>query len=176
MVVLFSQTILAPTGAAGVCVNLGGDVRVAGSGPSAAGRGASSEGGGTSGRGGWTVAVEHPGWEHSVARLGLSDGAVATSTTLRRRWQIDGERRHHLIDPQTGRPSDTDVTVATVVAGQAWIAEVLAKAVILAGSSHPFDILGGTGAQALAIDERGGIQATTGLSVFLGGAALAAVV
>src|SRR5205823_3187293 len=59
-------------GAAGACVNLGGDLRVAGEppdGPSA-----------------WTVAVEHPASPEPVALLGLHDGAVATSTTLRRRW------------------------------------------------------------------------------------------
>ena len=32
-------------------------------------------------------------------RLGITDGAAATSTTLRRRWSVDGETRHHLIDP-----------------------------------------------------------------------------
>jgi thiamine biosynthesis lipoprotein len=140
-------------GAEGVCVNLGGDVRLAGAGP---------------GGGSWTVAVEHPGVDHPIVRLGLAGGAVATSTTLRRQWQVDGETRHHLIDPQTGRPSDTDLTSATVVAGQAWIAEVLAKAVLLAGAAHPFDIVGGTGAEALAIDRDGAVQATPGLSAFLG--------
>jgi len=45
--------------------------------------------------------------------------------------------RHHLIDPRTGAPSDTDVSLATVVAGEAWMAEVLAKAVVLAGSAQP---------------------------------------
>ena len=89
-----------------------------------------------------------------ITLLGLADGAVATSTTLRRRWQRDGQIRHHLIDPQTGLPSDTDLTLATVVAAEAWVAEVLAKAVLLAGSAHPFDILGGTGAEALVVGDR----------------------
>jgi thiamine biosynthesis lipoprotein len=141
-------------GAAGICVNLGGDVRVAGQGP---------EGGC------WTVAVEHPEVEDAIARLGLADGAVATSTTLRRQWRVDGEKRHHLIDPQTGLPSDSDLALATVVAGQAWLAEVLAKAVLLAGSTHPFDIVEGTGAQALAIDHRGEVYATEGLAAYMGG-------
>jgi thiamine biosynthesis lipoprotein len=107
--------------------------------------------------------------EAALVRIGLADGAVATSTTLRRHWQVSGQARHHLIDPQTGRPSDTDLTTATVVAGQAWLAEVLAKAVLLAGAAHPFDILGGTGAQALAVDRRGTVLATPGLAAFLGG-------
>jgi thiamine biosynthesis lipoprotein len=144
---------LVEAGADGACVNLGGDVRVMGRGPAG---------------GGWTIAVEHPWSPLPIAVLGLAGGAVATSTTLRRRWELDGETRHHVIDPQTGQPSDTDLTLATVVAGEAWVAEVMAKAVLLAGADHPFDIVGGTGAQALAVDDRGTIHATPGLMEFTG--------
>ena len=94
-------------GADGVCVNMGGDVRVAGTGP----------GGGT-----WTVAVEHPWSAPALVRVGLGDGAVATSTTLKRRWTSGGVERHHLIDPRTGRPSETDLNLATIVAAKAWVA------------------------------------------------------
>lgn len=142
-------------GADGVCINLGGDVRVAGRGPDA---------------GAWTVAIEHPWSAQPLALVGLAGGAVATSTTLHRRWQRGGQIRHHLIDPQTGRPSDTDLTLAAVVARQSWIAEVLAKAVLLAGSAHPFDIVAGTGAEALAVDNHGRVQATSGLADYLGAA------
>jgi thiamine biosynthesis lipoprotein len=142
---------LLAAGAGGVCINLGGDVRVCGMGPREKG---------------WTVAVEHPWSVEPVVLIGVADGAIATSTTLRRRWQTDGETRHHLIDPQTGLPSDTDLNLATVVAAEAWMAEVLAKAVLLAGSAHPFDIIGGTGAQALAVDGDGRIYATPGLGEY----------
>jgi thiamine biosynthesis lipoprotein len=146
-------------GADGACVNLGGDVRVAGRAPDG---------------GGWTVAVEHPEAQPAIAHIGLAGGAVATSTTLRRRWRVGGEERHHLIDPQSGHPSETDLTTATVVAGQAWMAEVLAKAVLLAGSAHPFDILGGTGAEGLAVGRQGTVLATPGLGRYLGTAGLPA--
>src|SRR4029077_21278987 len=103
---------LLAAGAGGACVNLGGDVRVAGASP----------------RGGaCTCATEHEWSTCPLVRAGLVDGAVATSTTLRRAWHVDGEPRHHLIDPATGRPSATDLTAATVIAGEAWQAEVLAK-------------------------------------------------
>jgi FAD:protein FMN transferase len=141
-------------GAAGVCINLGGDLRVQGESPVGDA---------------WTVAVEHPWATEPIVNLGLHDGAVATSTTLRRRWEVDGEARHHLIDPGTGRPSDTDLTLATVVAAQAWVAEVLAKAVLLRGLPHPFDLVGGTGAEALAVDTDGRVHVTPGLTAFTGG-------
>lgn len=144
-------------GADGACVNLGGDVRVAGVGPDG---------------GGWTVAVHHPWSEVPLARLGIADGAVATSTTLLRRWESKGAVRHHLIDPQTGRPADTDINFVSVVSGQAWVAEVLAKAVLLYGSPHQFDALGGTSGHGLAVDERGTVFATPGLHLYLDGVPL----
>jgi thiamine biosynthesis lipoprotein len=146
-------------GAEGVCVNLGGDVRVAGAAPDGA----------------WTIAIEHPWYATPITLIGLADGAVATSTTLRRRWQSDGQTRHHVIDPRTGLPSETDLTLATVVASEAWVAEVLAKAVLLAGAAHPFDILAGTGAEGLAVDDRGGIVVSAGFSEYCGPSGLPAV-
>lgn len=140
-------------GAEGVCVNLGGDVRVRGTGPEGEA---------------WTVAVDHPWSGTALVHLGLVDGAVATSTTLRRRWEVAGDVRHHLIDPQTGLPSTTEVNLATVVAGEAWAAEVLVKAVLLAGAAHPFDVLGGTGAEGLVVDDQGRVRASEGLAAYLG--------
>ncbi|HEY2332097.1 MAG TPA: FAD:protein FMN transferase [Acidimicrobiales bacterium] len=142
-------------GVAGVCVNLGGDVRVAGRSP---------EGDG------WTVAVRHPHRTEPIALVGLADGAVATSTTLLRTWHADGERRHHIIDPATGAPSDTDLTLATVVTARGWTSEVLAKSVLLRGSAHPFDLIAGTPADALAVGPGGRVQTTSGFAAYLGDA------
>jgi len=144
---------LLEAGAEGACVNLGGDVRVRGTGPD---------------HGPWTVAVEHPWSPEPIARFGLLDGAVATSTSLKRRWVSGGEVRHHLIDPGTGRPSDSDLTLVAAVAPNAWVAEIMAKSVLLRGTDHPFDLIGGIGTEALAVDAAGRIQASDGLPDFLG--------
>ena len=144
-------------GARGACVNLGGDLRVAGENPQG---------------GAWTIAIEHPSSPDPIALVGLDAGAVATSTTLRRRWIVDGQQRHHLIDPATGEPSDSDLELSTVIAGEAWIAEVLAKAVLLRGSQRAFDIIDGSGVQALTIDIAGVIRITPGFQQFTGAAAL----
>jgi thiamine biosynthesis lipoprotein len=98
----------------------------------------------------------------------LRDGAVATSTTRRRRWIAGGREHHHLIDPWTGSPSASDLTLAAVVAGQAWVAEVLAKAVLLRGSAAAFDLVAGLGANALTVDRDGAVRSTPGLAAFIG--------
>jgi thiamine biosynthesis lipoprotein len=139
-------------GVEGICVNLGGDLRVWGEAP---------------GGGGWTVAVGHEWSPDPVVDLGLRRGAVATSTTLRRHWQVDGEARHHLIDPMTGLPSNSDLTSVTAIASIGWAAEVLAKAVLLRGSAHPFDLLGGTGVEALVVTDTGELIGSPGLEPFV---------
>jgi thiamine biosynthesis lipoprotein len=139
-------------GADGVCINLGGDLRVLG----------------MSADGNWTVAVEHPSFDEPIARVGLEHGAVATSTTLKRRWLVGHEERHHLIDPQTGRPSTTDLTLATVIAGEAWIAEVMAKAVLLRGSVRAFDLLDAEQTAALVVNDEGAVLMSEGFAAFTG--------
>jgi len=141
-------------GAAGVCVNMGGDVRVRGIGPDGAG---------------WTIAVEHPWSADPLVHVGISDGAIATSTTLKRRWTVDGVARHHLIDPATGEPSTTDLDLVTVIAGNAWAAEVLAKAVLIRGSAHPFDLIDGSGARALVVRNDGAVVVSAGFVGFCNG-------
>jgi thiamine biosynthesis lipoprotein len=111
--------LLIADGAAGALVNLGGDLRVLGRAPS-------SEG--------WVVKVDdpiRPGRE--LLRLAMPDGALATSSRLLRRWRTTAGEAHHLIDPTTGRPAHTDVVAVTVVAGEAWWAEALTKALFLTG-------------------------------------------
>jgi thiamine biosynthesis lipoprotein len=95
---------------------------------------------------------------------------------LRRRWLHDGVERHHLIDPFTGEPSDTDVTLASVVTGLGWQAEVLAKAVLLRGSTRAFDVIDECRAQAMTVDRCRVVRATAGLRAYLGGTELPALI
>ena len=106
-------------GAHGALVNLGGDLRALGRPPAPEG---------------WAVTVADPlDPDRELLRLAMPHGAVATSSRLRRRWQTTAGEAHHLIDPATGRPADTDVVAVTVVAGEAWWAEALTKALFLLG-------------------------------------------
>jgi thiamine biosynthesis lipoprotein len=143
---------LRDAGAAGVCINIGGDVRVAGVAP---------------GGDAWTIDVHHPGFDTPIARLGVRDGAVATSTTLRRRWTVGSEPMHHLIDTRTGRPAEPRFELATVVSGVAWTADVLAKTLVLDRHPEPFALLQRTAAEGLVVDGEHNVIATAGLAAFM---------
>lgn len=132
-------------GAAGACVNLGGDLRCAGESPS--------------GDGWWTALDHSPGAVASAYAVGLAHGAVVTSTTRRRRWTTStGVEHHHLLDPRTGRPADVRWHTATVVAATASTAEVLAKVVLLAAPDEAASLLDAHGAVAIATDDTGAMH------------------
>lgn len=68
--------------------------------------------------------------------------AIATSGTSVHRWEdASGVVRHHLLDPVTREPARTDVLQATVIAGTAREAEVLAKSAVIAGVDEGLDLL-----------------------------------
>lgn len=104
----------------------------------------------------------HPG--RNLASLALARGAVATSSTLGRRW---GEGLHHIIDPRTGRPSESGIVAATVVAGRASRAETLAKACIVMGAERGMAILKSKGCQGLLVAENGSVLLTPGMEDYL---------
>jgi thiamine biosynthesis lipoprotein len=111
--------LLLDLGADGALTNVGGDLRAVGRAPSPDG---------------WVVTVDDPiHTDRELLRLAMPEGAVATSSRLLRRWQTGDGEAHHLIDPATGRPAQTDVVAVTVVTSQAWWAEALTKALFLAG-------------------------------------------
>ncbi len=101
-------------------VDAGGDIAV--SGPRADGEA-------------WPIGVADPlAPDTQFELLRLCSGGVATSGRDYRRWQHNGAWQHHIIDPRTGYPAQTDVLSATVVAPTAVMAEVAAKVVLILGS------------------------------------------
>ncbi len=95
----------------GVC-NLGGDLRVRGTGPAG---------------GGWPVRL----CDGSVVTL--QEGAVSTIGTGRRR---PGQPAQRIIDPRTGLPARTDLAEVSVVADFALRASVYARTALLLGAQQ----------------------------------------
>ena len=113
-------TELLAGGTGGALVSVGGDLAAAGTPPSDEG---------------WTVAVEDPfDPSRESLRLVLEAGGVATSSTQKRTWVVDGKRMHHVLDPRTETCATTDLAAVTVIAGAGWEAEAHATAALLAGS------------------------------------------
>jgi FAD:protein FMN transferase len=96
-------------GVSGVVINIGGDLRVAGT---------------TSQR----VTVSSPTDESkSIAAIDLGEKSLATSGGYQRYFVIDGHKYSHIVDPRTGRPMK-DSTSVSVIANTAAAADAAATA------------------------------------------------
>ena len=92
----------------------------------------------------WEIGVYKPFERESgyAEMLFFQQGCgVASSATDRRRWMQGDQVRHHIIDPRTGLPAESDVVSATVVAATAVEAEAAAKSILIRGSEDGLDWL-----------------------------------
>jgi len=109
---------------AGVLVNLGGDIAVAGPAP----------------EGGWSIKVAD---RHDAApsepgvTVAIADGGLATSGTAARRWQRGGQLVHHLVDPVTGAPARPCWRTVTVTAATCLAANTASTAAVILGEAAP---------------------------------------
>jgi thiamine biosynthesis lipoprotein len=87
----------------------------------------------------WPVGVTDPVTGGELDRMALSHGGIATSGRDYRRWLQDGTPRHHILDPRTSRPAETNVLSVTVAAPSARAAEIAAKAALILGSRDGLD-------------------------------------
>ena len=107
---------LRQSGAGQAMVNAGGDLAVLGL-PPAADQ--------------WPVAVSGRDRFWSIP---LISGAVATTGIAHRHWWQGNTLRHHILDPRTGLPAQSDLWSVTVVADRCEQAEVAAKVAFILGS------------------------------------------
>ena len=83
----------------------------------------------------WQIGIAdpfHPNTEIEI--LSVNKGGVATSGKDRRNWVRNGVQQHHIIDPFTNRPAESDLLTVTVVAPDVMQAEAAAKAAFILGS------------------------------------------
>lgn len=103
--------------AGGVLVNLGGDIATAGTAP----------------EDGWQILVQDLDGD-PASRIGLPAGAaLATSSTVRRRWHRGDQLVHHILDPRTCLPANPVWRTVTVAARTCFAANTISTAAIVRG-------------------------------------------
>jgi thiamine biosynthesis lipoprotein len=121
------------------------------------------------GQQGWMIDLIHPlNPELLMARVQLHHRALATSTIAKRRWLHQGRSMHHLIDPRTGQPAQTDALSVSVVADRTVLAEIYAKVVLILGVEQGLVFLQNLpGVEGLIYTAGSQIVYTAGLSSIL---------
>ncbi|MBR3561294.1 MAG: FAD:protein FMN transferase [Oscillospiraceae bacterium] len=129
------EEILRDRGITGAVLDLGGDVALLGSKGSA-----------------WRIAVKDPAAEGAYLGVLETDGDrfIMTSGVYERYFEENGVRYHHILDPKTGCPADSDLVSATVICADGVWADALATACCVLGAEGslelrktavPFDVI-----------------------------------
>lgn len=111
------------------------------------------------GKDSWEVGLEDPrNPKTDLSVLLLQEGAIATSSVVKRAWKQGDVSRHHLIDPRTGEPANTPWLSVTVLAAHATAAETFAKAFLIADEQE-VQLLGQQNPEltVLAVDKVGNL-------------------
>lgn len=113
-----------------------------------------------------TVVPVEDGLGGSATTVLLGVGALATSSTARRRWEVAGRKVSHLIDTRTGEPVASPIVTATAVADTAVEAEAAAKMVLILGEKGlAWADRTSWVRSALAVWSDGSVYSTAGLKV-----------
>lgn len=110
----------------------------------------------------WEVGLEDPlDAERDLAILRIPPGALATTAITRRRWLQDGQPRHHVIDPRTGQPVESNWLSISVLAPKATHAEAFAKMLLMLDEDEIQDFMSQFPTyRFLAVDRDGKIWGT----------------
>lgn len=82
----------------------------------------------------FSIGVQSPMNSGDLLRvLSLRDKSLVTSGTYERYFEQDGKRYHHVLDPFTGFPADTDLSAVTVLSDSSLWGDALSTACLLLG-------------------------------------------
>jgi len=96
---------------------------------------------GKKGKRDWVIGIRDPRNKREIlAKLNLSDRAVATSGGYENFIVLDGEKYPHIIDPRTGFPVSNNVISATVIAEDCATADGLSTVFFILNPEQSLDI------------------------------------
>lgn len=94
----------------------------------------------------WRVAVSDPERPDEIFGITeVSDKAVVTSGAYQRYFENNGKIYHHIIDPKTGCPAESDLLSATVICDSGIIADAYSTALFVMGSERGMEFIENSG-------------------------------
>ncbi|MDL2297637.1 FAD:protein FMN transferase [Synergistaceae bacterium OttesenSCG-928-D05] len=83
----------------------------------------------------WKLGIQHPGKPRGeyFGVIAVADESVVTSGRYERFFESGGVRYHHIFDPATGRPSQSDLSSVTIVDKRSADADALSTALFVMG-------------------------------------------
>jgi len=122
------KELLIKEGISSALIDLGGNIAVMGSSPKS---------------GKWKLGLQHPfmsrGEYFGVAEV--SDVSVVTSGPYERYFESNGVKYHHIFDPATGYPSQSDLSSVTIISENSTDADALSTALFVMGLDKSISLL-----------------------------------
>ncbi len=142
------------TTTSGAVISVGGSVLLYGTNP-------------TSDDGLWTIAIRDPfgAADDYAAVLKLGEACVSTSGDYEKVLETNGQKYHHILNPKTGYPADSNITGVTVVSDSGILSDALSTACFILGySDDALSLLDAYDAEAVFILKDKTVYVTDGIA------------
>lgn len=129
-------------------------------------------GNGRFGEGGYRFGIRDPRGDTNeyIATVNLQAGChLATSGDYERYFIQDGIRYHHILDPRTGYPAQSDLISVTVIAKEGALSDYLSTYFFVAGLDKALEHLEDEDYQLILVDQEKNVYCSPGLLTTEGG-------
>lgn len=122
------KALLLERGVESAMINLGGNIAVIG-----------TKKDGSS----WNIGIQKPFADRNevIGSVLVQDKTVVSSGIYERYFEYEGEIYHHILDPFTGYPSDSDLEAVTIIGESSAMADALSTSCILLGSEKGMELI-----------------------------------
>ncbi len=122
------KNYLSENGCTSALINLGGNVSTLGTKPDGSK---------------WTVGVQEPFSDRGeiLTTVESEDNCVISSGIYERYFEVDGKMYHHILDPQTGYPAETELNQVTLVGTDDTACDALSTICMLEGKEKAAEII-----------------------------------
>ncbi len=128
----------------------------------------------------WVIGIERPFTDRTeiIGTIEVSDATVVTSGIYERNFEENGVLYHHILDPKTGYPVETDLEAVTITAkkGQSGFCDAVSTACLLLGKERALQFIEqiqreypDIGLEAALIDKNDDIVQTKGMHIQFSG-------
>lgn len=112
----------------------------------------------------WTIAVRDPGSDGTLGTLAIYSGFLSTSGSYEKNFTEDGVLYHHILNPDTGYPAESDLVSVTVKSDSGALSDALSTACFVLGLDDSLPLLEEFNADAVFVTVDNEIFVTDGLA------------
>lgn len=113
----------------------------------------------------WEIAIPNPAGGEALGQVAVNGAwAISTAGGYQRGFENNGKWYHHLLDPCTGMPAESDLAAVTVICKDAVLADAMASALFVMGMEEAISLWRGSeDFEAVFILADGSIRVTAGV-------------